>query len=229
MIIRIITIFPEMCTSFLDYGNLKRSVNSGKVEISLHDLRNYSLDKNRTVDDTPFGGGPGMVMKPEPFFNCVELLSKKENNKPFVILTSPQGKVLDQSLVEKLKENEVIYILCGRYEGVDNRVSEYLVDEEISVGDYILSGGEIPAMTIADSIVRLIPGVLGSKNSAEHDTFSEKYQRKLKGPVYTRPQNYKGFKVPEVLLSGNHKQIEEWRKSESNKRSFLRRPDLINE
>ena len=178
--IRIITIFPEMCTSFLDYGNLKRSVNSGKVEISLHDLRNYSLDKNRTVDDTPFGGGPGMVMKPEPFFNCVELLSKEENNKPFVILTSPQGKVLDQSLVEKLKENEVIYILCGRYEGVDNRVSEYLVDEEISVGDYILSGGEIPAMTIADSIVRLIPGVLGSKNSAENDTFSKKYQRKLK-------------------------------------------------
>ena len=229
MIIRIITIFPEMCTSFLDYGNLKRSVNSGKVEISLHDLRNYSLDKNRTVDDTPFGGGPGMVMKPEPFFNCVELLSKEENNKPFVILTSPQGKVLDQSLVEKLKENEVIYILCGRYEGVDNRVSEHLVDEEISVGDYILSGGEIPAMTIADSIVRLIPGVLGSKNSVDHDTFSEKYQRKLKGPVYTRPQNYKGFKVPEILLSGDHKQIEEWRKSESNKRSFLRRPDLINE
>ena len=229
MIIRIITIFPEMCTSFLDYGNLKRSVNSGKVEISLHDLRNYSLDKNRTVDDTPFGGGPGMVMKPEPFFNCVELLSKEENKKPFVILTSPQGKMLDQSLVEKLKENEVIYILCGRYEGVDNRVSEHLVDEEISVGDYILSGGEIPAMTIADSIVRLIPGVLGSKNSVDHDTFSEKYQRKLKGPVYTRPQNYKGFKVPEILLSGDHKQIEEWRKLESNKRSFLRRPDLINE
>lgn len=218
-----------MCTSFLDYGNLKRSVNSGKVEISLHDLRNYSLDKNRTVDDTPFGGGPGMVMKPEPFFNCVESLSKEENKKPFVILTSPQGKMLDQSLVEKLKENEVIYILCGRYEGVDNRVSEHLVDEEISVGDYILSGGEIPAMTIADSIVRLIPGVLGSKNSVDHDTFSEKYQRKLKGPVYTRPQNYKGFKVPEILLSGDHKQIEEWRKSESNKRSFLRRPDLINE
>ena len=226
MIIRIITIFPEMCKSFLDYGNLKRSIRAG-VEISLHDLRDYSSDKKRTVDDAPFGGGSGMVMKPEPFFNCVEFLSKQEKSKPFVILTSPQGKLLDQTEVESLGINKIIYILCGRYEGVDNRVSEHLVDQEISVGDYILSGGEIPAMIIADSLVRLIPGVLGSKDSADSDTFSKKYERRLKGPVYTRPQSYKGLEVPKVLLSGDHNKIEEWRKLESNNWSLHRRPDLM--
>ena len=226
MIIRIITIFPDMFTSSLNYGNLKRSMNSGKVEISVHDLRDYTFDKHRTVDDTAFGGGAGMVMKPEPFFNCVETLSKEEEKKPFVILTSPQGRVLDQGLVEQLKEKEIIYILCGRYEGVDNRVSDYLVDEEVSIGDYILSGGEIPAMTIADSITRLIPGVLGSQESVDYDNFSQKFQWKLKGPVYTKPQNFKGLKVPKVLLSGNHKEIEKWRKLQSNKRSSIRRPDL---
>ena len=210
--LRIITIFPKLFDSFSNIGVVGKAIQANKVSFSVQDLRNFGIGKHMSVDDTQYGGGPGMVMRPEPFYDAVNFLKDKHNEKPYIISTSPKGNILDSKKIKQLSKKKCIYILCGRYEGVDQRVQELIVDEEISVGNYILSGGEIPAMTIADSLIRLIPNVLGSSESTLNETFSEHIFGKNKEPVYTKPRIFKGLSVPKVLLQGDHKKIEEWRK-----------------
>lgn len=224
MKIDILTLFPEMFTGVLGSSILKKAQDKEAVSFDLINFRDYSTNKHKTVDDYPYGGGNGMVLKPEPIFNAIE--SIKNFEKARTIMLTPQGKPYDQKMAEELaKENHLIFI-CGHYEGFDERVREHLVTDEISIGDYILTGGEIASMAIIDSIVRLLPGVLGNDESADTDSFSTGL---LEYPQYTRPQDYRGLKVPETLLSGHHENIEKWRKSESLKRTIERRPDLINE
>ncbi|MEC7880590.1 MAG: tRNA (guanosine(37)-N1)-methyltransferase TrmD [Chloroflexota bacterium] len=211
-VLRIITIFPNLFDSFSTIGVVGKAIQSNKVTFSVEDLRNFGIGKHMSVDDTQYGGGPGMVMRPEPFYDSVESLKNIHNEKPYIILTSPKGNTLDSKKIKQLSKKNCIYILCGRYEGVDQRVQELIVDEEISIGNYILSGGEIPAMVIADSIIRKIPNVLGSSESTLNETFSENIFGKNKEPVYTKPRTFKHLSVPKVLLEGNHKKIEEWRK-----------------
>jgi tRNA (guanine37-N1)-methyltransferase len=210
--LRILTIFPEMFSQFQEFGVIGKAITSGGINFSVHDLREQGVGKHNDVDDTPFGGGPGMVMKPEPFFNTVENLKKEYGESPYILLTSPKGKVIDNNKILDLEKHETIYILCGRYEGVDQRVSDILADEDISIGNYILSGGEIPAMVISDCLIRNIPGTLGSAESLTAESFSANIKGKLKEPVYTKPREFLGHNVPEILLSGDHKKIIEWRK-----------------
>jgi len=222
----IITIFPKMFAPVLGESIIKRAQKKGKVRIFVHDLRDYSKDKHRKVDDRPFGGGSGMVMNPEPIFTAVEAIKKKEKSKKVkVILLCPQGEKLNQKMARDLARYRHLILICGHYEGVDERVRQHLVDKEISIGDYILTGGELPAMVLIDSIVRLIPGVLGDKNSLNFESFECNL---LEYPQYTRPADFRGWKVPDILLSGNHHQIELWRKKEALKRTRQRRPDLLN-
>jgi tRNA (guanine37-N1)-methyltransferase len=211
-ILRIITIFPELFDSFSNIGVVGKAIQANKVSFGVQDLRDFGIGKHMSVDDTQYGGGPGMVMRPEPFYDAVEFLKNTHKEKPYIILTSPKGNILDSKKIKQLSKKKCIYILCGRYEGVDQRVQELIIDEEISVGNYILSGGEIPAMVIADSLIRKVPGVLGSSESMLNETFSENIFGKKKEPVYTKPRAFKGLSVPEVLLEGNHKKIEDWRK-----------------
>ena len=211
-ILRIITIFPNLFDSFSNIGVVGKAIQSKKVSLSVHDLRNLRVGKHMSVDDTQYVGGPGMVMRPEPFYDTVEFLKKSHNEKPYVILTGPKGNTLNSKKINQLGKKKCIYFLCGRYEGVDQRVQDLVVDEEISIGSYILSGGEIPAMVIADSLIRKIPNVLGSSESTLNETFSENILGKKKEPVYTKPRIFKGLAVPEVLLEGNHKKIDDWRK-----------------
>lgn len=211
-ILRIITIFPDLFDSFSNIGVVGKAIQANKVSFSVQDLRKFGIGKHMSVDDTQYGGGPGMVMRPEPFYDAVEFLKNTHKEKPYIILTSPKGNSLDSKKIKQLSKKKCIYILCGRYEGVDQRVQELIIDEEISVGNYILSGGEIPAMVIADSLIRKVPDVLGSSESMLNETFSENIFGKKKEPVYTKPRNFKGLSVPEVLLEGNHKKIEDWRK-----------------
>lgn len=199
-----------------------RAIEKGIVKINIYDLRDFTHDRHRVTDDYPYGGGAGMIMKPEPLIEAIEKIKKKSPAR--VILMTPQGKPLTQSRARELSQEDGITIVCGRYEGVDERVRIHFVDEEISVGDYILSGGEIPAMVLVDAIIRLIPGVLGDESSSIDDSFS---QNLLEYPQYTRPVFFKGYNVPEVLLSGNHEKIGEWRRMESLKRTLERRPDLL--
>lgn len=199
-----------------------RAIEKGIVKINIYDLRDFTHDRHRVTDDYPYGGGAGMIMKPEPLIEAIEKIKKKSPAR--VILMTPQGKPLTQSRARELSQKDGITIVCGRYEGVDERVRIHFVDEEISVGDYILSGGEIPAMVLVDAIIRLIPGVLGDESSSIDDSFS---QNLLEYPQYTRPVFFKGYNVPEVLLSGNHEKIGEWRRMESLKRTLERRPDLL--
>jgi len=225
MRIDIITIFPNMFSAVLNESILKRAQKKGKVKIYIHNLRDYSLDKHKKVDDRPFGGGSGMVMKPEPIFCAVEAIkSKIKIKKSKVILLCPQGKKLNQELVKRLSNYKQLILICGHYEGVDERIRQYLVDEEISIGDYVLTGGELAAMVLIDAITRLIPGVLGDKNSLKFESFRDNL---LEYPQYTRPANFRGLKVPSVLLSGDHKKIADWRKKEALKRTRQRRPDLL--
>ncbi len=207
----ILTIFPEIFNSYFEESILKRAKEKNLIEIHTHDIRKFSKDKHKKVDDMPFGGGAGMVMTPQPLYDAIEHV--KTLNKGPVIYMSPQGKVLSQSKVEKFssKYKEII-LLCGRYEGIDQRIRDTLVDEEISVGKYVLTGGELPAMIMVDAISRLIPEVLGKQESHLEDSFSLSLDRKKEYPHYTRPAVFKGMKVPEVLSSGNHKEIEKWRK-----------------
>jgi len=224
VLIDIITAFPGMISAVFGESIIKNAREKGLVSIRAVDLRDYAEDRHRRVDDYPYGGGPGMVMKVEPFSRAVEAV--KERAAGFssrVILMSPQGALLTQEKAEELSALEHLIILCGHYEGVDERVRLYLADEELSIGDYILSGGEIPAMVLVDAVVRLIPGVL-SRTSLREESFSGKL---LEYPQYTRPREYKGMHVPEVLLSGNHEQIRQWRYSEALKRTLERRPDLL--
>ena len=228
----IITIFPEFFREAIDCGIVRRARNVGLVEITAHDLRQWTTDKHHVVDDRPFGGGDGMVLKPEPIFAGVEALTgatRREDlpAKTRVVLLSAQGEVFSQSLAQDLsKAASHLVLLCGRYEGVDERVSEALVTDEISIGDYVLSGGEPAAMVVIDAMVRLLPGALGSETSAVYESFSEGL---LDYPQYTRPPEFRGMKVPEVLLSGNHAEIARWRKEAAIEKTRRKRPDLLKE
>lgn len=220
----ILSIFPEMFVSPLDFSLLKKAQKKKLVKISLHDIRDWADDKHRMTDDAPYGGGCGMVMKVEPVEKALAELRKKRKTKPTVILMTPQGEVFNQKIAEELSAKKRIIIICGRYEGVDERIREHLVDREISIGDYILTGGEMAAMVLIDAVSRLIPDVLGNPQSAESESFSHDL---LEYPQYTRPAQYKGWKVPDVLLSGHHADIELWRKTEALKKTYRRRPDLL--
>jgi tRNA (guanine37-N1)-methyltransferase len=220
MRIDIVTIFPKMFEPVLGESIVKRAQKKGKVKICVHDLRAYTEDKHRKVDDRPFGGGSGMVMRPEPIFNAVKALGKKGK----VVLLSPQGRRLDQKLAARLRRCAHLIIICGHYEGIDERVRQHLVDEEISIGDYVLTGGELPAMVLVDCLVRLIPGVLGDKNSLNFESFEGNL---LEYPHYTRPADFRGYKVPAVLISGDHAKIEAWRKQEALRITKKKRPDLL--
>ncbi|MDO8602634.1 MAG: tRNA (guanosine(37)-N1)-methyltransferase TrmD [Candidatus Omnitrophota bacterium] len=227
MLIDVLTIFPKMFDAVMGESIIKRAQEKKVVEINIIDLRLFSKDKHRKVDDKPFGGGPGMVMNAEPFFEAVSYIRRKTKDrrlKTRTILLSPKGKKFSQALAVKLSKYEHMVLLCGHYEGIDNRVAEHLADDEISIGDFILTGGELPAMAIIDSVVRLVPGVLGDENSCKDESFSGNL---LEYPHYTRPADYSGMKVPDVLLSGNHGKIEEWRRKEAIKATKKKRPDLL--
>jgi tRNA (guanine37-N1)-methyltransferase len=226
----IITIFPEFFREVVEYGIIRRARNASLVEITAHDLRQWTTDKHHMVDDRPFGGGDGMVLKPEPIFAGVEALTgagKRDDFAPGtrVVLLSPQGRVFDQAAAQELVEStSQLVLLCGRYEGIDERVAEALVTDEISIGDYVLSGGEPAALVLIDTLVRLLPGALGSDTSAVFESFSNGL---LDCPHYTRPPEFRGMKVPEVLLSGNHAEIERWRREAANAKTQRNRPDLL--
>jgi len=224
MIFSIITIFPMLIESCLQEGVVARARKRGRIEVDTVDLRDFAHDRHRTTDDRPFGGGEGMVMTPEPLGEAVAAAGRQELDGRRVILLSPQGRTFTQSVAEELLSEEQLVLICGRYEGVDERFRDCCVDDEISVGDFILSGGELPALMIVDALTRLIPGVLGCSDSAAHDTFSRNL---LKHPQYTRPRVFNGVSVPEVLFSGDHRKIEEFRFLESVRRTAQRRPDLL--
>ncbi|MBF0522678.1 MAG: tRNA (guanosine(37)-N1)-methyltransferase TrmD [Candidatus Omnitrophica bacterium] len=222
MRIDIITIFPEVLKPILNESILKRAQEKKKLDVRVHDLRDYTADKHNKVDDRPFGGGPGMVMTPQPIFDAVKKI--KGRRKAFVILTCPTGKPLTQKFAKNLSKQKNLIILCGHYEGIDERVRECLVDESISIGDYVLTGGELPALVLVDCVTRLIPGVLGKEESLKDESFENNL---LEYPQYTRPANFRGVKIPNVLLSGNHRAIEMWRKEQSLARTRQNRPDLL--
>ncbi len=223
MRIDIITVMPEMLVSPLNTSILKRAQDKGLVEIVIHDLRDYSTNKHRRVDDYPFGGEAGMVMQIEPVDRAISHL-KSQRQYDEVIFTSPDGEVLNQPMANSLSLSENLIILCGHYKGIDYRIREHLITKEISIGDYVLTGGELPAAVIADAVVRLIPGAIGDEQSALSDSFQDNL---LAPPVYTRPAEYKGWKVPEILLSGHEAKISEWKHEMSIKRTMQLRPDLL--
>jgi tRNA (guanine37-N1)-methyltransferase len=240
MKIDILTLFPEVCRAPLNESMMKRAQESGALELRIHNLRDWTTDKHHVVDDAPFGGGPGMVMKAEPIFAAVEELrgeegktlnaqrptSNVELQRPKVILMSPAGRRLDQKMATEFSKEAYLIIICGHYEGVDHRVIEHLIDAEISIGDYVLTNGAIAAVVFVDAVARLLPGVLGDEQSAADDSFSGGL---LEGPQYTRPSDFRGWKVPDVLLSGNHAAIAAWRKQQAMKRTRKDRPDLLSE
>jgi tRNA (guanine37-N1)-methyltransferase len=230
MQIDILTLFPEMFQGPFSTGLFQRAVARGLVSVQLHDIREYTHDRHRTVDDYPYGGGAGMVLKPEPIFEAVEALQVDWSTlgKPEtpVVLLTPQGYPFSQKIAWKLSEHPHLILLCGRYEGVDERIREHLVTEEISIGDYVISGGELAAMVVVDAIVRLLPGVLGSEDSPEDDSHNTGL---LEYPHYTRPPVFRDWSVPDVLLSGNHSRIAAWRREQSIIRTLERRPDLLNQ
>lgn len=219
----ILTLFPAMFDGPLTESILRRAVERGLVEFSLHNIRDHAADRHHTTDDAPYGGGAGMVMKVEPLVACIEAIREK-SPVPRVILTTPRGKPLDQQLARELARERELVIICGRYEGVDERVRELTGAEEVSLGDFVLTGGEIAAMAIVDAVSRLVPGVLGSEESAEADSFSDGL---LEYPQYTRPAEFRGLQVPEVLLSGNHLEIARWRRRKAVEKTFRERPDLL--
>lgn len=226
----IITIFPEFFSGAFDYGIIRRALAAGLVEVRTHDLRGWTSDKHHVVDDRPFGGGDGMVLKPEPIFAAVEELTKGSGGDRFddatrVLLLSPQGRVFTHQVASELAQKaKHIVLICGRYEGVDERVADLLVTDEISIGDYVLSGGEPAALVVVDAVTRLVPGALGSETSAANESFSEGL---LDHPHYTRPPEFRGARVPEVLLSGNHAEIARWRKAQALRKTQRNRPDLL--
>ena len=223
MRIDIVSIFPPLFAGAFEHSIIRRARDSAVVDLRLHDLRDYTLDKHRRVDDAPYGGGPGMVMTPEPWFHAVESL-REQGNPGRAVLMTPQGQRLDQPLVRRLAAEDRLIILCGRYEGVDERVREHLVDDEVSIGDYVLSGGEPAAVVLVDAVVRLQPGALGSPESIVEESFSDGL---LEYPQYTRPPEFRGWRVPDVLLSGHHAEILRWRRQQQLDRTRARRPDLL--
>jgi tRNA (guanine37-N1)-methyltransferase len=221
MKIDVITIFPELFETPLRTSLLGKAVESGTLDVRVHDLRDHGLGKHRSVDDTPYGGGAGMVMRPEPIFDAVEAVTAPGAK---VLLMSPRGTLLDQATVERLAVEDHLVIVCGRYEGVDERVVEHLVDEEISVGDYVLSGGELPALTLIEAVSRHVPGVLGNPESLETESHAAGL---LEHPQYTKPAEFRGHAIPEVLLSGDHAAIQRWRRAKAEELTRTRRPDLL--
>ena len=221
MRIDVLTLFPGMFAGPLDESMLKRARQQGAVDICLTDIRDHTTDRHRSADDTPYGGGPGMVMKPEPLFAAVEAVRTPEAQ---VILLSPQGRLFKQAAARALARRPHLILICGHYEGVDERVREHLVDDELSIGDYVLTGGELAAMVVIDAVVRLLPGVLGAEESVLEESHSEGL---LEYPHYTRPAEFRGWQVPPILLSGNHAQIARWRRRQALQRTLERRPDLL--
>ncbi|MCM3160479.1 tRNA (guanosine(37)-N1)-methyltransferase TrmD [Metabacillus litoralis] len=224
MKIDFLTLFPEMFHGVLNESILKKAQEKEAVQFNVINFRQYSSNKHQNVDDYPYGGGAGMVLTPQPIFDAVEDIRSKGNTEPKVILVCPQGERFTQSKAEQLAREEHLLFICGHYEGYDERIREHLVTEEISIGDFVLTGGELASMVITDSVVRLLPGVLGNEDSPVLDSYSSGL---LEHPHYTRPADFRGLTVPEVLLSGNHKLIAEWREEQSLRRTFERRPDLL--
>jgi tRNA (guanine37-N1)-methyltransferase len=220
----IVTIFPRMFEAPLGEGVVGRAIESGIVDVVVHDLREFTTDLHRSVDDVPFGGGPGMVLKPEPLFRAVERIGETRGRPGAVLLTSPQGRRFAQAEAQRLQALGHVVILCGRYEGVDDRVRQHLATEEISIGDYVLSGGELAALVIVDAVARLVPGVVGDAGSVAADSFARGL---LDYPHFTRPAEFRGWTVPEVLVSGHHARIENWRRREALRRTLRSRPDLL--
>ncbi len=220
----VFTVLPEVMQTYLSASIIGKAQEAGQLQIELHNLREYTSDKHRTTDDVPYGGGGGMIMKPEPVFHAVETVLGEQIDAVPVILLTPQGRVFDQSVAAELSSEKRLALLCGRYEGVDERIREHLVTDEISIGDYVLTGGELPAMVIIDAVARLLPGVLGDAQATQKDSHSEGI---LEHPHYTRPAEFRGWEVPEILRSGDHARIEQWRRAMSLKRTHQRRPDLL--
>ncbi len=220
----VVTIFPGMLEAVLREGVLGRAIERGVVQVGVHDLRDYSGDRHRTVDDAPYGGGPGMVLKSEPFFRAAEAIRLQHGEPEAIVLLSPQGRSFCQAEADRLSRMRHVALLCGRYEGIDERVRDQLVTDEISVGDYVVSGGELPAAVVVDAVSRFVPGVVGDLRSVQEDSF---VRGLLDHPHYTRPATVSGRTVPEVLLSGNHGEVGHWRKREAVKRTLQRRPDLL--
>ncbi len=228
----VLTLFPEMFEGVLKGSILGRAVNKGLLHVHLHHIRDFAVDKHRTTDDLPYGGGPGMVMKPEPLYAAWEAARNRNPAlKPVTVLMSPQGRALKQELLQeyssKLPGNARLILVCGRYEGIDERFIEECVDEELSLGDFVLTGGELAAMVLIDGLTRLLPGVLGNESSSSTESFSSATEGLLEGPQFTRPPEFRGRKVPEVLLSGDHKKIAHWRHRQALDRTRARRPDLL--
>ncbi|MGE5375305.1 MAG: tRNA (guanosine(37)-N1)-methyltransferase TrmD [Bacteroidota bacterium] len=225
----VFTLLPEVFPPYLESSILQRARQRGLIDVRVHNIRDYTHDRHHTTDDTPYGGGGGMVMKPEPVFEAIETVlgpvSDQTQPEPVpVILLTPQGRVFTQRVAEELSRSPRIALLCGRYEGVDERIREHLVSDEISVGDYVLTGGELPALLIIDAVSRLLPGVLGDPTGAEDDSHS---MGLLEYPHYTKPPEFRGWKVPEVLVSGNHARIDQWRREQALERTLARRPDML--
>ena len=221
MKIDVLTLFPGMFAGPLDESIIKRARQKGLLDLNIHDLRTWTHDRHRTVDDRPFGGGPGMLLKPEPLFEAIEALSREKTR---VILLSPSGRKFEQSIARELAKEDDLLFVTGHYEGVDERVREVLVDDELSIGDYVLTNGALPAMVVVDAVTRLLPGVLGDDESSHDESFSAGL---LEYPQYTRPAEFRGMKVPDMLLSGNHAEIEKWRREQARQRTQQRRPDLL--
>lgn len=221
MKIDVLTLFPAMFAGALDESIVKRAREAGLLDLTIHNLRDYTHDRHRTVDDKPFGGGPGMLLKPEPVFEAAESLGRDDTR---VILLGPAGRTFNQAIARELAREKHLLLVCGSYEGFDERVREALADDELSIGDYVLTNGALPAMVIVDSVTRLLPGVLGDDESSRDESFSHGL---LEYPQYTRPSEFRGMKVPEVLLSGNHAEIARWRAEQAKKRTQDRRPDLL--
>jgi tRNA (guanine37-N1)-methyltransferase len=221
MKIDVLTLFPAMFTGPLDESIVKRARESGLLELKIHQLRDWTHDRHKTVDDRPFGGGPGMLLKPEPLFEAIESLQREKTR---VILLSPSGRKFDQSIARELAQQDDLLLVCGSYEGFDERVREALADDELSIGDYVLTNGALPAMVVIDAVTRLLPGVLGDDESSHDESFSHGL---LEYPQYTRPAEFRGMKVPDVLLSGNHAEIEKWRREQAKLQTEKQRPDLL--
>jgi len=229
VIFHILTIFPEFFAGPFDFGVVKRACDAGLLDIRIHNLRDWTHDRHKTVDDRPFGGGEGMVLKPKPIFDAVECIWPERSAGRKVVLLSAQGRLFDQAMANRLSRNTELLLICGRYEGVDERVAEHLADEEISIGNYVLSGGELAAAVVVDTVARLLPGVLGNETSAAFDSFQDTGHGEglLDCPHWTRPAEFRGWKAPEVLLNGNHEEIRQFRKRAAQEKTARLRPDLL--
>jgi tRNA (guanine37-N1)-methyltransferase len=222
----VLTLFPEILSGYLGQSLLKLAIERGLIEVHLHNIRDWAKDKHRTVDDRPYGGGPGMILKVEPVVECVEAVRSQSADVGHLVMLTPSGRRLTQPIVEQLAGHKRLLLLCGRYEGFDDRVRQILVPEEISIGDYVLGGGEVPAMVVIDAVARLVPGVLGDERSPRDDSFSGQ-DRLLESAQFTRPREFRGLGIPEVLLGGNHEEIARWRREQSLQTTAERRSDLI--